>query len=194
MNIEEIINKTNGIITAEDFRKFNITKYEIKKFLDDEKIYRYCRGIYIADGYFPDEFYIFQKKYKNSVFSYNTAMYLLELSERTPFYFDITLYSGYGLTKFEEKVKIHYTKVENLNLGKIKVKTPMGFEVDCYNKERILCDIIKGNNIGIDKEQANKFIKETIGKNKIDTIKLIDYAKKLKCEEKVRNVMEVFIW
>ena len=44
MNIKEIINKTNGIITAEDFRKFNITKYKIQKFLDDEKFYRYCRS------------------------------------------------------------------------------------------------------------------------------------------------------
>ena len=194
MNIDEIINKTNGIITSEDFKKFGITKYNIQKFIENEKISRYSIGIYVANGYFPDEFYIFQKKYKKTIFSYNTAMYLLGLGERTPYYFDITIYSGYGKKNFNERVKVHYAKKEILNLGKIKVKTPMGFDVYCYNKERIVCDIIKDNNTGMDKEQSNKFIKEMFEKNKINTITLLEYAKKLNCEKKVRDVMEVLIW
>lgn len=191
--IEKIINKTNGIITAEDFEKFNISKYKIQKFLDEGKISRISRGIYIADDFFPDEFYIFQKRYARTIFSFNTALYLLGIGERTPYYFDITTYSGYGTKNFDANVKIHYVKNQILNLGKIKVKTPMGFEVYCYNKERIICDIIGGNNTSIDKEQSNKIIKRMFENREINTIKLIEYAKKLGCESKVRTVMEVLI-
>lgn len=192
--IEKIINKTNGIITVEDFKQFNISKYKIQKFLDEGKISRISKGIYIADSLFPDEFYIFQKRYTKTIFSFNTALYLLGLSERTPYYFDITTYNGYGTKKFDANVKIHYVKNQVLNLGKVKVKTPMGFEVYCYNKERIVCDIIGGNNTSIDKEQSNKIIRQLFESRKIDTIKLVEYAKKLGCENKVRTIMEVLIW
>lgn len=69
----------------------------------------------------------------------------------------------------------------------------MGFEVYCYNKERIVCDIIGGNNTSIDKEQSNKIIRQLFENRKIDTIKLVEYAKKLGCENKVRTIMEVLI-
>jgi len=192
-DIKNMIFNTNGIISIDDFKNNGITKYEIQKLINEGKISRLYRGIYLINGYFPDEFYLFQKRFKNTVFSYNTACYLLGYSERTPYSFDITTYSGDGTRNFDTNVKIHYIKRENLDLGKIKVNTPMGNEVFCYDRERILCDLIGGNNTNIDKEENNEIVRKMFDERKIDTVKLINYAKKLGYEKKVRTVMEVLI-
>ena len=42
------------------------------------------KGIYISSDMIEDEFYIFQMKNSNAIFSYNTAMYFLGETERTP--------------------------------------------------------------------------------------------------------------
>ncbi len=41
-----------------------------------------------------DEYYILQLSYKNIVFSYNTALHLLGLSESAPYTLDVTTIQG----------------------------------------------------------------------------------------------------
>ncbi len=51
---------------------------------DQGLIERIEQGIYITDKFIYDEYYLFQLKHKNIVFSYNTALYLQEKTDRTP--------------------------------------------------------------------------------------------------------------
>jgi hypothetical protein len=192
-NIKKYVENTKGIITIEEFKNNNISEYFIKKLIFDKIIEKYSKGIYIKTDTFEDEYYIFQQKNKKVVFSYNTAMYFLKETESIPEYIDVTVYKGYNVHRFSKNVKVHYTNKENINLGVIKVETFQGFEVLSYNRERILCDLVKNRNTGIDKEQSNKFIKEMFINNKIDTIKLLEYSKRLKCEKKIREIMEVLM-
>lgn len=191
--IKQIIENNQGIMTSKFFKDNNISNYYIKKMINDNIIERNSRGIYIRCDIFEDEFYILQQKSRKIVFSYNTAMYFLGETERTPEVIDVTAYKGFNAHRLQKNVRVHYVRKENLYLGAIKVKTPGGFEVTSYNLERILCDLIRGKDTGVDKEQTNKFIKEMFLKNKIDSNVVIEYSKKLKCEKKVREVMEVFI-
>lgn len=110
-----------------------------------------------------------------------------------PEYIDITVYKGYNVHRISKNTKVHYVSKENLYLGAIEIEKSQGFKVTSYNLEKILCDIIKNNNTGIDKEQANKIIRKNLLKNKVDTYTLIEYAKKLKCEKKVRRVIDILM-
>ncbi|MDQ0360202.1 type IV toxin-antitoxin system AbiEi family antitoxin domain-containing protein [Breznakia pachnodae] len=187
------VNQSNGIITNNDFKENDIGKYFVNMLLEEGTLERYQKGIYVRNDTFEDEFYILQKKNPTIVFSYNSAMYLLNHTDRTPFRMDITVYQGYNVHRLPKDIKVHYVKKELLNLGTIKVKTPFGFEVITYNIERIICDLIKNRNTGIDKEQSNKFIREMFLEKKVNTTTLINYAKQLNCENKVRTVMDLFI-
>lgn len=194
---EEIKGKvanSNGIINNRFFKENNISNYYINKLINDKIIERHSRGIYIRNDIIEDEFYILQQKSNQIVFSYNTAMYFLGETEKTPDLIDVTTYKGFNKHRMSKNTRVHYVNKENLYLGAIKVESPGGFEVISYNLERILCDLIKNKKTGLDKEQTNKFIKEMFIKNKIDSSLAIEYAKKLKCEKKLRNVMEVLIW
>lgn len=111
-------------------------------------------------------------------------MYLLGLTERTLTIMDITVYSGYNISHLKGNVNVHYIKKEYLLLGAISIKTPLGLEVISYDIERITCDLISSKNYSLEKEQVYKFIRMVFLNNMIDSIKLIDYSKKLKCEKK----------
>lgn len=191
--IKEIIDNSKGIVTTKFLKEQKISNYYINKLINDDIIERTERGIYVKTDMFEDEFYILQQKYNNIVFSYSTAMYLLGKTEKLPDLIDITTYKGFNPHRLKNHIIVHYVNKDNLWVGAIKIKTPNGFEVISYNVERILCDLVKNKKTGIDKEQTNKFIKELFIKNKIDLNIAIEYSKKLGCEKKLRNIMEVFI-
>ena len=195
-NYEEMKNfvkKSNGIITSKEMKEKKISNYYVQKLIDDNIIERYSRGFYIRTDIFEDEFYILQQRNSKLVFSYNTALYFLNETERTPENIDVTVYKGYNVHRLSKNVKVHYVLKENLYLGAIETQTPQGFKVMAYNLERTLCDIIKNKDTGMDKEQINKFIQKMLLKNKVDSIVLIEYAKRLKCEKKVREIMDILM-
>ena len=81
-----------------------------------------------------------------------------------------------------------------INIGVITTITPYGNQVFSYNLERCICDIVRTNNNGIDREQhINKIIRNAFLNNKIDYNILLDYAKKLKCDKKIMNYVEVLM-
>lgn len=192
--IKKLLKQNNGIITTKQIEEIGISRVYIKQFIESGIIERAQKGIYIASDMIEDEFYIFQMKNNNAIFSYNTAMYFLGETERTPDKIDVTIYSGYNKQRFLDNIRVHYIKKELLNMGVITVKTPHGFNVKSYNIERTICDVIKARNTGIDKEQSNKFIRNIIRSNKADINKIYEYAKKLKCTKQLETVMEWIIW
>lgn len=191
--IKKLLKQNKGIITTKQIEEIGIPRVHIKQFIEKGIIERVKKGIYISSDMIEDEFYIFQLKNKNAIFSYNTAMYLFKETERTPDKIDVTVYSGYNVQRFPNNIKVHYVKKDLLNLGVMMVDSPSGFKIKVYNMERTICDILKGRNTGVDKEQTNKFIRNMIMHNQVDLNKIWQYAKKLKCEKKLENVMEWII-
>lgn len=191
--IKKLLKQNNGIITTKQIEEIGISRVHIKQFIENGIIERVKKGIYISSDMIEDEFYIFQLKNKNAVFSYNTAMYLFRASERTPDKIDATVYSGYNVQRFPNNMRVHYVKKDLLDLGAVMVNSPSGFKVKAYNMERTICDILKDRNTGIDKEQINKFIRNMIMHNQVDVNKIWEYAKKLKCAKQLEKVMEWII-
>lgn len=191
--IKKLLEKYKGIITTKQIEEIGISRVHIKQLMEGGIIERVKKGVYISTDMIEDEFYIFQIKNNNAIFSYNTAMYFWGETERTPDKIDVTVYSGYNKQRFSSNIRVHYIKKELLNLGVVTVKTPYGFEVKTYNLERTVCDILKDRNTGIDKEQTNKFIRDVIKNKKIDISKTYEYAKKMRCVKKLEIVMEWMI-
>ena len=184
---------SNGILTTEEFRKQNIGKFHIKKLIQNEIIERYERGVYLRFDIIEDEYYILQKKNPSIIFSFNTAMYFHDEAERTPMKTDITIYSGYNAKHLPKNINIHYVKKEKLQLGAMIIKTPFGFEVTTYDKERIFCDLVMNKENRLEKEYVNKYLRTVLLYKRVDSIKLMNYAKLMGCEKKVRDLIEVFM-
>ena len=188
----EIINKNNGIITTKEAENKGISRMNLKKMTDEGMIQRIEHGIYITNKFIYDEYYIFDIKHSNIIFSYNTALYLQGMTERTPSKMDVTVRRNTSLSSYKEIINIHRVSDNIFNLGKIKIKTTYRNTVTAYNLERTVCDIIN-NKSTMDIETANKAIRKCIKSKSFNPNKMFEYAKKMKIYEKVKNYMEAII-
>ena len=195
-NAEKIIkiaNENSGYITTKQVKEKNIGTIELTRLVKENKLERISRGYYAITNSFCDDYYKYQLKSKNCVFSHSTALYFYDLSDRTPLYFDITVSIGYnGSLGKDKNVKLHYVKKEFLNLGLATVISPFGMELRTYDLERTICDIVKYRK-HMDKEIFTKALKGYAKRKDKDLNKLMIYAKKLNIDKKVLEYMEVLL-
>lgn len=189
----QIINDNGGIITSKDANKNGISRTILSKMVKNKSIDRIDYGIYVTNEFIYDELFIFQMKHPNTVFSFNTALYLLNKTERTPEKIDITTKRNNSLEYCKDIANIHRVNNQIIELGKIKVLTNTGKEVFAYNIERTVVDIILNRNI-IEIELANKVIRKCIKEKDFNVNLMFEYAKKLRAYDKVKNYMEAIIW
>ena len=196
MNYEEKILKLfkNGYVETKDVAKNNIPRIYLSKMLKENKIERVSRGIYAKKDTIIDDFVILQSKSKNAIFSNMTALYLYGFSNRIPIKYDITVPVGYnGILQKSDNVNLFYCRKNILELGIASYKLDSGNTIKIYDLERTICDIIK-NKKKIDLELFNKALREYFYSKKKNNLKLYEYAKKMKLEEKVDSTFEVLKW
>lgn len=191
--ILEEAKKKDGIITTSDVEKMNYSRMTLTNMVKDGLLVREDSGIYLTQDADYDEFYIFQLKHPNAIFSHNTALYFFNKTERTPIKIDVTVHNTYNASSFGDTYVVYYVKKEILNMGVTEVVSPQGQKVKCYNLERTVCDIIK-NTKNIDIETRNKAIKECIRDKSFDGNLMYEYAKKMGIYKKLSTMMEVLIW
>ena len=181
----------NGYLSTKNVVSNNVPRVYLTKMMNNGKIERVSRGLYIKTDTFVDEFVILQNRSKNAIFSNTTALYLHGLSNRVPIKYDITINNGYnGSLQKENNVNLFYTKKELLGLGVINYRLDSGNIIRVYDLDKTICDIIK-NKRKIDVEIFNKAIREYFYGNKKNTLKLYEYAKKMNIYDKVRDTFEV---
>lgn len=191
--ILQLIQKNNGYITTKEIVDNGLNKMALKRLCDNGLLKRVSTGYYSLPSMINDDYYKIISKSKNAVFSYNTSLFLHELSDRTPLYFDITVPRGYGgPLQNIDVVSLHYVDSDILNLGMEIIKSPFGMDIKCYDVERTICDIIKDKN-NMDKEIYTKALKWYAEKKDKDMLKLAKYAKKLNVEKEVAEIMQVIL-
>ena len=190
--ILKIMKNNNEIITPAQLEEKGISRVYLSNMEKEGIIERIERGIYVTKDFKYDEYYLFQLKYPKAIFSYNTALYFYEMTERTPIKMDVTVYREYNPHRFKDLVNVYKVSKELYDLGVIEKKSPQGMKVKTYNLERTVCDIIKDKD-SIDIEIRNKAIKKVIKSKEFNASKMFEYAKKMNIYDKVKNYMEAII-
>ena len=192
-NIIKLAKENNGVITTAALSEKGILRGNLKKLVEEGKLEKTARGVYILPEIWEDEFVNLQARFKKGIFSDETALFLWDLSDRTPNRYDMTFPYNYNLTNAKnEGINCSRVKREWYLEGKIQTVSPGGNNIAAYNMERTLCDILRkrgGTEIGI---IAEAFKRYAVMKNKNIPL-LSEYAKKFHVEKKVRSYMEVLI-
>lgn len=195
-NFEKILNimETNGgYITTKELNKNNINRYFLTKMIERKQIIRISRGYYGLADYEADEYYKIISMSEKAVFSMNTALYLHNLSDRTPLTFDVTVPYYYGGSLRNNKnINLYFVKSSIIDLGKIEMTSPLGMKIKVYDKERTICDIVK-NRKNMDMEIFSKAIKNYLKSDNKNLNKLMKYAKALKIDKKMKEYVEVIL-
>ena len=187
--LKEFLNQNYGYIKTRDFEKLGISRPSIQGYIDKKIIRKVSRGLYIDNSLIEDEFYILQQKFSNIIFSYNTACYLLNLSDRAPYKIDVTTLNHNNIS---EDLDIHYVSKDKFNIGIIEIESPYSNPIRIYNAERCVCDILKSPD-SVELEVYNKIINNYFKQKNKDLSTLEEYSKIFNVYEKFEHIMEVLI-
>ena len=191
--ILQLVEKNDGYITTKEVLDKGLNKMALKRLCDNGLLERVSTGYYSLPNMINDDYYKIISKSKNAIFSYTTALFLHDLSDRTSLYFDITVPRGYGESLQNiDVVPLHYVDNTLLNLGMETIKSPFGMNIKCYDLERTICDIIKDKNY-LDKEIYTKALKGYAERKDKNMLKLAKYSKKLNIEKEVAEIMQVIL-
>lgn len=189
--IKEIIKKNNGIVSSKEVYQNSINSWYLTDMVRKGYIERVGRGIYL-DPHFNnyDELYFFQLQNKVCIYSYQTALYLHDLTDRLPFIDEVTVYQGYNAWRIKDKVKVHQIKKEWYKIGITEVKTEMGNSVYTYDMERTMCDLVRDRK-NQDPEIFLKAWHYYIKNNAKNIWKLREYSDTFNISDKVEDILEV---
>ena len=192
MQIEKLKNffkKNHGYITTKEIENIGISKTLIPELIKQKVLRKVAYGIYIDNNLIEDEFYILQKRFSNIVFSYNTACYLLNLSDRVPYKIDITTINHNNIN---EGLNIHYVSKDKFDIGIIEIESPYSNPIKIYNAERCICDLLKNPN-AVDLEVYNKIVNNYFKQKNKNLTTLERYSRIFNVHKKFEYIMEVLI-
>lgn len=191
--ILSLIKKNNGIITNKDVVNLGLTTKYLTMMKRKKMIEKVKTGLYILPDKISDQFFEITYKSENIIFSHSSALYFHNLVDRIPLKYEITVpYSYTGQMQQQKNIRLFYIKKELLSLGKIKIKSPQGMNINCYDLERTICDVIKDEK-KIDAELFVSGLQNYVKLKNKNINLLMDYAKQLKIENKVTDKMRVLL-
>ena len=191
--LKELSQKDGGLITTAQIEKAGISRVLIPTFVDAGILIKEERGIYYYADEFPDELQIIQKNNPRVIFSYGTALYLWDMSDRVPHEYDVTVPQGFNASRIKKDhkdIRIHYIKPDKWEIGITETTTPSGNTVKLYDRERCIVDLIKRKD-KIEKQLYLQALHVYFADSTTDKTALIKYAKIFNIEEKVRDYMDI---
>lgn len=193
---EEIIKmaqENNGTVTTAMVVAAGFSRGNIKYLVDKGMIEKSSRGIYILPEVLDDEIFNLQNRFKRGIYSHETALFLWDLTDRTPNKYHMTFPMNYNLTNpKKENIRCVQCKKEIYDLGIEEVPTPGGNAVRAYSVERTLCDILKPHS-RVDIQVVTEAFKRYASNSDKNIPALSELAKLLKVEIKLRSYLEVLL-
>ncbi len=191
--IRKILNHQHGTLLTSDLAELNIPRTYLSILERNGEIERVTRGVYKVVASIGDELLSFQSRYKLSIYSHETALYLHDLTDRTPLYYSISVPTGYhSISLNESGHKIFYVNRKLFDLGVILMKSPHGNEIKTTNLERTITDVLRSRN-QIDVQSVNEAIKRYVRKKERNVDLLYSYAKQFRIQKIVRNFIEILV-
>lgn len=185
-----------SIITNEDAYELGYDRNFLSELTKDGKLERLRPGVYQVKGELTDDFVLISSKSKRIVFSHQTALYLHDLSDRTPNIFHISVPQGYNASHIKKRyknLKLHYVQKDLFDVGLSEIETPLGNNVYVYDVERTICDVVL-NRKKIDTQIFTDAITRYFKSNNKNLRKLIKYSRIFNIEEDIRKYIEVLSW
>ena len=191
--VRDILKDQNGILLISDLVKFGIPRTYLSILVKNGEIQRISRGIYSAANYMADEMASIQARYKGAIFSHETALYLLRLTDRTPLFYSVTVPAVYNATPLKASgAKVYFINRGLYLLGVITMKSPHGNDIKTFNLERTICDVLRRRK-KIDVQFVNEALKRYVVHKDRNIDQLSDYAKQFRIQKFVREYIEALL-
>ena len=183
----------NLVITNKEAEELGYTRHNLSELTKSGQLERLRPGLYQLKGKVIDDFVLISSNSNRIIFSHQTALYLHDISDRTPNVFHISVPQGYNASHIKNRYKdlqVHYVKKDLYEIGKTEIKSPQGNLIPVYDIDRTICDIIIERE-KIDKQIFTEALKRYFKSPNKNLRRLIKYSRLFKIEDEIRKYMEV---
>ena len=188
----KLAEQNNGIVLTSQVSNAGISRYTLGELVSDGKLIYIQRGVYITESGYVDDFFLLQQRFPKGVYSHETALYLLEFSDRIPQQIVMTFKQGTSTSRMKEDNIRPVMVSHHFDEGVVNLKKSGGILIRVYCIERTISDMLK-KRYDPDLEQLIPAIKRYAASPDKDINKLFRYAKLFKVEAQVRNYMGVLL-
>jgi predicted transcriptional regulator of viral defense system len=191
--LKRLIQEKGGVFSTADAVRAGVSKAYLGKLTRRNDLERIAPGHYMLPSSMTDDLYLYHLRCPNIVYSHETALFLLDYAERTPFAYSLTVPSkAYLPGDITQDCKVFYIKPELHQMGKIRLPTKMGHDVWCYDLERTICDLVRSRS-RIDDQIMKAALKKYATDKTANFARLGQYAEALRVARLLRNYMEVLL-
>ncbi|MDL2327280.1 type IV toxin-antitoxin system AbiEi family antitoxin domain-containing protein [Ruminococcaceae bacterium OttesenSCG-928-A11] len=191
--LSTLLDKNNGFLKTSDAVAAGVSRTYFSKYVRDHHLECVAHGLYMAQDAWADGMYVIQVRYPSAIFSHESAAFLLNIAEREPVQYSITLKAGANATSLSrEGVKIYKIRPDLFDEGLTQVQSPAGHTLRVYNSERTICDLVRSRR-SIEIQDLQSAIKEYIRRKDKNVPLLMRYAKMFSIEKIIRQYLEVLL-
>jgi len=191
--LDLLFEQNHGIVKTAQVLECGIAKHTLYAYVKKNGIEQAAHGIYISSDAWTDAMYILHLRCAQGVFSHESALFLLDLTDREPSKYSITVKTGYNPAGLKAGgIKVYTIKKELHGVGVVTMSTSFGHTVPVYDAERTICDIIRSRS-GIEMQTFQDALKQYAARKNKNLRQLMHYAQMFHVEKMLRQYMEVLL-
>lgn len=191
--IKVLASRKNGIVTAKDVSRRGMSRGNLSYLVKKGELERVSRGLYSLPDAWDDGLYAQQARFSRGIYGLRTALYLWDLTDRTPKGYEMFFPFGYNLTSVKaSNVPCRQIKKDWYETDIGTCLTPAGNKVRVYSRERTICDTLRPVN-HIDKHTILESIRRYLDSPSRNIPLLTRTAHRLRVESKLRPILEILL-
>ena len=193
--VRKIFSKHDNIMTTAQLDSYRIYYADIQQLLSEGFIEKIKRGYYHwAETYGEQEVKIINRLFPDAVLCMETALFYYQYSDRNPAEWNITIDKNVSRSRTSIDypfVKAYRVEPDLVPLGETKGSINF-IDVRIYDRDRTICDVLRNMN-KMDKEIFNKAIQGYVKDPKKNIPNLMEYAKVLRVQKRVKDLIGVWL-
>ena len=193
--VRKIFSEHDYIMTTAQLDSYRIYYADIQQLLNEGFIEKIKRGYYHwTETYGEQEVKIINRLFPDAVLCMETALFYYQYSDRNPAEWNITIDKNVSRSRTSIDypfVKAYRVEPDLVPLGETKGSINF-IDVRIYDRDRTICDVLRNMN-KMDKEIFNKAIQGYVKEPKKNIPNLMEYAKVLRVQKRVKELIGVWL-
>lgn len=182
----ELVKQNKGTVTAKMISEKGLSLGSLKYLEDKRVLKKVDRGVYVYVSSEEDGLFTLQSRFKRGIYTGETALFLMGVIDWLPDIYAMSFPRSYNLTNAKaDGICCIQCKKEWQEIGMTTAMTPQGHAVKVYNRERALCDLLRGRNKA-PVEIAMECFKRYMDGEKRDVALLMEYVEIFGLEKAIK--------
>lgn len=191
--IDQLIKEHGGTIQTFQVLEAGISKPAFYAYVKEKELEQAAHGVYVSPDAWTDAMYLLHLRCGQAIFSYETALFFHDLTDREPIRYSVTVKTGYNPSRLQEDgVQVYTVKKELHGVGVTTTKTPFDHTVPVYDMERTICDLLRSRS-RMEIQVFQDALKQYVRRKDKNLRTLMQYAAMFHVEKLLRQYLEVLL-